>query len=61
MPVLVLWGGADRVLLPAHRSFFERHLPGHARLEAMPRAGHVPHMCHPDALAERVLDFVRAC
>lgn len=60
MPVLVLWGEADGVLQPAHRQFFEEHLPPHAEVHRLEEYGHVPHMCHPDCLAERVLEFARS-
>jgi pimeloyl-ACP methyl ester carboxylesterase len=59
MPVQVLWGEADRVLRPEHRRFFEEHLPAHAEIHRLAEYGHVPHMSHPDCLAERLLDFVR--
>jgi len=59
MPVQVLWGEADRVLRPEHRQFFEAHLPPHAEIHRLAEYGHVPHMSHPDCLAERLLDFTR--
>ncbi|MGF1469473.1 MAG: alpha/beta fold hydrolase [Sandaracinaceae bacterium] len=60
MPTLVLWGGADRVFGPEERDFFARHLPPHARFVHVTRYGHVPHMCHPDCLAGRILAQCRA-
>ena len=59
MPVFVLWGESDRVLLPEHRRFFEEHLPPHAEVHRIEEYGHVPHMSHPDCLAERLLEFTR--
>ena len=59
MPVTVLWGEADRVLRPEHRRFFEEHLPPHAELHRLEEYGHVPHMSHPDCLADRVLELAR--
>jgi pimeloyl-ACP methyl ester carboxylesterase len=59
MPILMLWGEADRVLRPEHRRFFEKYLPGHAEIHRMDEFGHVPHMSHPDHLAELLLDFTR--
>ncbi len=59
MPVFVLWGEADRVLSPAHRRFFEAHVPPHAELHRIEEYGHVPHMSHPDCLAARLLEFTR--
>lgn len=59
MPILMLWGEADRVLRPEHRRFFEKHLPGHAEIHRMEEFGHVPHMSHPEHLAELLLDFTK--
>ncbi len=59
MPVLVLWGEADRVLRPTHRKFFEENLPAHAEIRRLTQYGHVPHMSHPDSLAYYLLEFVR--
>ncbi len=60
MPVHVYWGEADRVLLPEHRKFYEEHLPEHAEVHRIEEYGHVPHMSHPDCLAERLLSVARA-
>jgi len=59
MPIFVLWGEADGVLWPAHREFFERHLPSHAEVHRIEEYGHVPHMSHPDCLSARLLEFTR--
>lgn len=59
MPVMVLWGDADRILRPDHRRFFEEHLPPHAEVHSLREYGHVPHMSHPDSLAKLLLDFTR--
>jgi pyruvate dehydrogenase E2 component (dihydrolipoamide acetyltransferase) len=40
VPVLVVWGGQDRVLPPAHADA----LAGRARIERLAGAGHSPHM-----------------
>lgn len=60
MPVIVYWGEADRVLLPEHRKFYEDHLPPHAEVHRIEEYGHVPHMSHPDCLAERLLQALRS-
>jgi len=55
LPVLVIWGGKDRVIPPAHA----KAAPG-ARVELLPEAGH---MVHAEAYAEvnRILgEFVAA-
>jgi pimeloyl-ACP methyl ester carboxylesterase len=59
MPTHVVWGGADRILLPQHRAFFEQHLPSHASLEVVSRFGHTPHMDHPEALHTMLVAFAR--
>jgi pimeloyl-ACP methyl ester carboxylesterase len=59
MPVHVVWGGADRILLPSHLAFFREHLPTQATLEIVPRFGHTPHMDQPDALHTMLVAFAR--
>jgi pimeloyl-ACP methyl ester carboxylesterase len=59
MPTHVVWGGADRILLPAHLAFFRENLPPHATLEIVPRFGHTPHMDQPDALHTMLVAFAR--
>ncbi len=56
VPLVVLWGEADRVLEPAQRHFFEEHMPRYGTVERMETYGHVPHMCHPDCLASRIVE-----
>ncbi len=59
MPTLVLWGERDRVLRPAHREFFEMHLPEGAVVERLATYGHVPHMDDPKGLAARIVAHIR--
>ncbi len=59
MPTHVVWGGADRILLPSHLAFFREHLPAHATLEVVPRFGHTPHMDQPEALHTMLVAFAR--
>lgn len=59
MPVHVVWGGADRILLPSHLAFFRENLPSQATLEVVPRFGHTPHMDHPEALHTMLVAFAR--
>ena len=42
MPTLILWGGRDRLLLPADGAKFARAIPG-SRLVMFDDLGHVPH------------------
>ncbi len=59
MPTHVVWGGADRILLPSHLAFYREHLPAHATLEVVPRFGHTPHMDQPEALHTMLVAFAR--
>ena len=58
MPVLVLWGKADRILWRSHLEFFARHLPPHAELLCLDEYGHVPHMTHATELTTRICGFM---
>ena len=58
MPVHVLWGGADRVLLPEHEAFFRDHLPPHATMETVAHFGHTPQIDHPRELQHRIKRFI---
>jgi pimeloyl-ACP methyl ester carboxylesterase len=57
-PALVLWGVRDQTLDPDSFTQLVEALP-HARGEALPICGHVPHQCHPSAFNHKVLDFLR--
>ena len=60
VPVLILWGVADRVILnPDYGRSFAAAIPG-ARLESIERAGHYPHIEQPDEFARRTLAFADA-
>jgi pimeloyl-ACP methyl ester carboxylesterase len=59
MPIHVVWGGADRILLPSHLAFFREHLPPQASLEIVKRFGHTPHMDQPEALHTMLVAFAR--
>lgn len=57
VPVLILWGTADRIVLnPDYGRAFASAIPG-ARLETVERAGHYPHIEQPDEFARRALAF----
>jgi pimeloyl-ACP methyl ester carboxylesterase len=57
MPIRMVWGAQDHLLPPAHREFFIRHLPHHARVDTPPSFGHAPFLDHPDEVAELVRRF----
>jgi pimeloyl-ACP methyl ester carboxylesterase len=57
VPVLILWGTADRIVLnPGYGRAYAAAIPG-ARLETIERAGHYPHIEQPDEFARRALAF----
>jgi len=57
VPVLFLWGAAERILPASNRAFFETHLPAHARLEYPPGWGHSGFLDDPRGFAARVVRF----
>ena len=56
MPVLLLWGKLDVILLPRQGRRFERLIPG-AELRYLSGAGHVPMTDVPELLTEAITDF----
>lgn len=56
VPVLILWGSLDVVLLPRQGRRFERLIPG-ADLRYIRAAGHVPMSDVPEELAEAIAAF----
>ncbi|HJK97581.1 MAG TPA: alpha/beta hydrolase [Polyangiaceae bacterium LLY-WYZ-14_1] len=59
VPTLLLWGQQEKIFSSEHLAFFERHLPGHARIERPPTFGHAPHVEHTGELAQRIRRFLR--
>jgi pimeloyl-ACP methyl ester carboxylesterase len=58
VPVLVVWGAADRIYPPEHGEAFAKAIPG-AQLVMLDEAGHLPQLEAPSALLAAVLDFTR--
>ncbi len=58
MPVLVLWGGRDRLLPSKHVPSWVRTLPD-GRLEVLPECGHMPMIEDPDAVLRAAGAFLR--
>ncbi len=54
IPVLVVWGQSDRVILPEYGRAYAQSFPN-ARFELIPEAGHLPQIEQP----ERLLPLVR--
>ncbi len=58
VPVLVVWGAADRIYPPEHGEAFVKAIPD-ARLVVLDEAGHLPQLETPSALLAAVQDFAR--
>jgi pimeloyl-ACP methyl ester carboxylesterase len=56
VPVLILWGNMDVILLPRQGRRFERLIPG-AELRYLKGLGHVPMSDAPEELAEAIAEF----
>jgi pimeloyl-ACP methyl ester carboxylesterase len=57
LPTLVLWGQSDGVVTPAYGRAYASLIPG-ARFALIEQAGHHPEFERPDALADRVIEFL---
>jgi abhydrolase domain-containing protein 6 len=56
-PVLILWGEQDRLLPASSVEDFRRHVPG-AKIEIVPRCGHIPQLERPAYTRRRVREFI---
>jgi pimeloyl-ACP methyl ester carboxylesterase len=56
-PTLIVWGKADRIIAPAYAQEFAARIAG-ARVALIDRAGHLPQLEQPDAVAKAVLGFL---
>src|SRR5262245_57419046 len=56
-PTLIVWGDADRIIAPAYAQEFASRIAG-ARVALIDRAGHLPQLEQPDAVAKAVLGFL---
>lgn len=59
MPVLLLWGAAERILPPSHLQFFTENLPAHAIIERPANWGHSPFLDDPRGFAKRLVTFAK--
>lgn len=59
MPISMLWGVHERVMLRRHLDFFKAHLPDHAETHEPHNYGHSPYLEQSRDLSERILDFAR--
>jgi pimeloyl-ACP methyl ester carboxylesterase len=58
VPVLLLWGTADRVLPRSHFEFYRENLPGHAKVEELEALGHSPYLEGPQVVASKIMRFL---
>lgn len=56
-PVLVVWGGRDRLIPASHADAVKDALPG-SRVEIFARAGHFPHLDEPERFHLVLSDFL---
>jgi type IV pilus assembly protein PilA len=59
MPVLLVWGQAERLLPESHFAYYRRHLPKHAVSERPAGLGHVPQGESPSWVARRIVQFAQ--
>jgi pimeloyl-ACP methyl ester carboxylesterase len=59
VPVLAIWGEADRIIPAEHGRAYAKAIPG-ARFLLLPEAGHLPQLETPDRLLAEVWDFAEA-
>jgi pimeloyl-ACP methyl ester carboxylesterase len=57
MPMLFLWGDAERILPPSNLEFFRTHLPPHAQVELTAGWGHSGFLDDPRGFASRLTMF----
>ena len=58
VPILMLWGEADRIASPDYGRRYAALVPG-AEFVPVPRAGHFPHLEQPAAVRESLTGFLR--
>jgi pimeloyl-ACP methyl ester carboxylesterase len=56
VPVLVVWGAADRMIPPAHGRAYAAAIPG-ARFRLITEAGHLPQLETPGELLQVITEF----
>lgn len=56
-PTLLVWGDSDRIIAPAYAEEFAKGVHG-ARVNLIAKAGHLPHLEQPEAVAKAALEFL---
>lgn len=57
MPIQLIWGKKDRIMIKEQLEFFKENLPSHTIIDEPSEFGHCPYIDHPVQLAARVIDF----
>ena len=57
-PTLIVWGKADRIIVPAYAQEFAERMAD-ARVELIDKAGHLPHLEQPETVTKAVQGFLR--
>ena len=58
VPVLFLWGEADRFAAPEYGKAYSALIPG-ARFEVVGEAGHFPHIEQAERVARRIVEEMK--
>ena len=56
-PTLIVWGDSDRIIAPDYAKEFAKRIAG-ARVQMIAKAGHLPQLEQPEAVAKAVLGFL---
>ena len=57
MPVLLVWGGSEKLLPRQSLDFFRSHLPPHSRVRVVEEFGHIPQVERPNELLSELVQF----
>lgn len=60
MPVLLIWGGRERVLPSSSLAYFEKYAPPHFSLQSPPQFSHSPQRECPKELAQVILEWLHS-
>jgi pimeloyl-ACP methyl ester carboxylesterase len=56
-PTLIVWGDSDRIIAPDYAKEFAKWIAG-ARVQMIAKAGHLPQLERPEAVAKALLGFL---
>ena len=60
MPVLLVWGGSERLLPAETLDYYRSHLPSHAQVRVVEGFGHIPQVERPEELVSHLVRFADA-